>query len=72
MIACCLRMTHRSGELEQEPVYRAASPGHRRCGMSSREFVQDGGLISYGPNLVEMTRRAATFVDKIPEGGQAR
>jgi putative ABC transport system substrate-binding protein len=29
------------------------------------EFVQDGGLISYGPSLTEMTRRSAMFVDKI-------
>jgi putative tryptophan/tyrosine transport system substrate-binding protein len=33
-----------------------------------REFVQDGGLISYGPNLAEMTRRSAMFVDKILKG----
>jgi putative tryptophan/tyrosine transport system substrate-binding protein len=33
-----------------------------------REFVDDGGLISYGPNIAEMTRRSATFVDKILKG----
>jgi putative tryptophan/tyrosine transport system substrate-binding protein len=33
-----------------------------------REFVEDGGLISYGPDIVEMTRRSATFVDKISKG----
>jgi putative tryptophan/tyrosine transport system substrate-binding protein len=33
-----------------------------------REFVEDGGLISYGPDIVEMTRRSATFVDKILKG----
>jgi putative tryptophan/tyrosine transport system substrate-binding protein len=32
------------------------------------EFVQDGGLISYGPKLAEMTRRSAIFVDKILKG----
>jgi len=32
------------------------------------EFVEDGGLISYGPNIVEMTRRSAAFVDKILKG----
>ena len=32
------------------------------------EFVQDGGLISYGPSLAKMTRRSATFVDKILKG----
>jgi putative ABC transport system substrate-binding protein len=32
------------------------------------EFVQDGGLISYGPNITEVIRRSATFVDKILKG----
>jgi putative tryptophan/tyrosine transport system substrate-binding protein len=35
-----------------------------------REFVQDGGLISYGPNIAEMTRRSAAFVDKILKGAR--
>src|SRR6516164_1237869 len=35
-----------------------------------REFVQDGGLISYGPNIAEMTRRSAAFVDKILKGAK--
>jgi putative tryptophan/tyrosine transport system substrate-binding protein len=28
----------------------------------AREFVDDGGLISYGPNITDVSRRAATFV----------
>jgi putative ABC transport system substrate-binding protein len=36
----------------------------------NKEFVQDGGLISYGPDIPEMTRRAATFVDKILTGAK--
>lgn len=35
-----------------------------------REFVQDGGLISYGPSLTMMARRAAAFVDKILRGAK--
>ena len=30
-----------------------------------REFVEDGGLISYGASVVDLYRRAATYVDKI-------
>jgi putative ABC transport system substrate-binding protein len=33
-----------------------------------REFVEAGGLMSYGPNVAELFRRAADFVDKILGG----
>jgi ABC-type uncharacterized transport system substrate-binding protein len=31
-------------------------------------FVRDGGLLSYGPDYVDIYRRAATFVDRILRG----
>jgi putative ABC transport system substrate-binding protein len=34
----------------------------------SREYVESGGLVSYGPNVAEMYRRAADLVDKILRG----
>lgn len=33
-----------------------------------REYVEDGGLMSYAPNLPDGYRRAATYVDKILKG----
>jgi len=34
----------------------------------AREFVEAGGLMSYGPNYPVLFRRAAEFVDKILRG----
>jgi hypothetical protein len=34
------------------------------------EFVESGGLISYGPNLPVIERRAAEYVDKIFKGAK--
>jgi ABC-type uncharacterized transport system substrate-binding protein len=37
---------------------------------SAREFVQAGGLLSYGPNYLGVFRRAADYVDKIMRGAK--
>jgi putative ABC transport system substrate-binding protein len=36
----------------------------------TRGFVDAGGLMSYGVNVPDLYRRAATFVDKILKGAQ--
>jgi putative ABC transport system substrate-binding protein len=37
-----------------------------------REYVDDGGLISYGASIATTYRRAATYVDKISSKEQNR
>ena len=36
----------------------------------TRNFVDEGGLMSYGPNVIEMFRRAAYYVDRILKGAK--
>jgi len=35
-----------------------------------REFVEDGGLMSYGPSILEMFRSSASHVDRILKGAR--
>jgi putative ABC transport system substrate-binding protein len=44
---------------------------HRVPAMSAyRQFVVDGGLMSYGPNTADIFRRAADYVDRILRGAK--
>jgi putative ABC transport system substrate-binding protein len=37
---------------------------------ANRGYLETGGLMSYGPNVAELFRRAANYVDKILRGAK--
>ena len=49
-------------------IAELAAQQHLPTLFSTREPVQAGGLMSYGPNLADQFYRAATYVDKILKG----
>jgi len=60
-----LTFTHR-----QRIVQMAAERGLSTV-TGAREFVDAGGLMSYGPSFPEMFRQAAMYVDKLLNGAKA-
>jgi putative ABC transport system substrate-binding protein len=55
----------------QRTLLAELSLKHRLAGMfGTRENVEAGGLMSYATDLLELTRRAATYIDKILKGAK--
>ena len=55
----------------QRTLLAELSLKYRLAGMFGiRENVEAGGLMSYAPDLGDMTRRAATYIDKILKGAK--
>jgi len=55
---------------QQQRVADLAARNRLPAMYSQREFVDAGGLLSYGPSLTDMYRRAATHVDKLLRGAK--
>ncbi len=53
---------------ERRPLVDMAAKNRLPAVYPWREFVDAGGLISYGPNFADLYRRAATYVDRILKG----
>jgi putative ABC transport system substrate-binding protein len=56
--------------LERRRLVNLAAQNRLPAVYPNRDFVDAGGLMSYGPNLADMARRAATYVDKILKGAK--
>jgi ABC-type uncharacterized transport system substrate-binding protein len=54
--------------VSQHPIVRWNDASGVMPAYGLREFVDAGGLMSYGPSLVELRRQAAIYVDKILKG----
>jgi putative ABC transport system substrate-binding protein len=57
--------------LQHRPKVVELAARHRLPAMYEvRSFVDDGGLVSYGPDLNAMYRRSAAYVDRILRGAK--
>jgi putative ABC transport system substrate-binding protein len=52
------------------PIILAAARNNVPAVYIASDFVREGGLLSYAPDLVDNFRRAATFVDRILRGAK--
>ena len=53
---------------ERKRLVNLAAKNRLPTVFSFREYVEAGGLISYGPDLADLYRRSATYVDRILKG----
>ena len=56
----------------RKDIAEFAATNHLPTSFPSVEFVEAGGLMSYGPNQHDIFRRTAAFVDKILKGAKPR
>jgi putative ABC transport system substrate-binding protein len=57
--------------MHRAPLILGAARNNVPAVYTMSEFVRDGGLLSYGPNSVDLYRRAASYVDRILRGAKA-
>jgi putative ABC transport system substrate-binding protein len=50
------------------PIILAAARNNVPAVYNASDFARDGGLLSYGPDRVDLSRRAASYVDRILRG----
>ena len=56
--------------VHRAPIISAAARHNVPAVYYSSDFARDGGLLSYGPDPVDIIRRAASYVDRILRGAK--
>jgi putative ABC transport system substrate-binding protein len=54
--------------VQRDVIIRLAETHHVPAMYYLRQFVSEGGLMSYGPDTADIFRRAASYVDRILKG----
>jgi putative ABC transport system substrate-binding protein len=54
--------------VHRAPIILAAARNNVPAVYNLSDFARDGGLLSYGPDVVDNFRRAASYVDRILRG----
>ena len=54
--------------VHRAPIISAAAQSNVPAVYNRSDFVRDGGLLSYGNDLTDLYRRAASYVDRILRG----
>jgi putative ABC transport system substrate-binding protein len=57
-------------QIHRTAISTLAAAAHMPTMHSTREYVEAGGLLSYGPNYTDLFRRAGNYVDKILRGAK--
>ena len=55
---------------ERRPIVELAAKQRLPSVSQDRAFVELGGLLSYGANIIALSRRSAAYVDKILKGAK--
>ena len=66
--ALYVRLVPETSSAHRKQIVELAAKSHLPAIYTARDWVETGGLISYGPDRVDMYRRFATYVDKILKG----
>ena len=64
VLASLLTLTHR------KPIVNLAAKNRLPATYPDSQFVEAGGIMSYGTDVADLWRRAATYVDKILKGAK--